>query len=445
MKKSRSVNSNDKFHFMGDIVFEHFKEGWLVVSVQSANWLVLQSDFQKNILEQLIAGNTVGEIVALAKTENDIKQIKMLFAAIFARQFANTEENHNIKYLEGYKMLNCYLTNACNLRCEHCFMRSGIKLKDELSFDDWKHVLKEFRNEDGESVTFTGGEPLMNIYFEELVKFAYSIGLSVTVLTNGTLWTKEKIDSLSSYISEIQISIDGVDEHTNAIIRGGNHFEKVKNIVIYFANKGVRTSVATTFTFKNIEDDLSEKYKQFVLDIKEQCNYPVFFKLSKKILKGREVDYSESDNSKYYKYIFDIEQNLDKFAQYNNFMEGHIPNLVERNCGFGGISIAANGEVYFCNRISEVESYGNVRTQSIKQFIEKGRKLHLETSVDTLIPCKDCYLRYICNGGCRIDDCNFKGKLQNHKGELRQIKCNKEYIMRLEQKMIDSFLFYYKF
>ena len=143
--------------------------------------------------------------------------------------------------------------------------------------------------------------------------------------------------------------------------------------------------------------------------------------------------------------IMEIEHALDPDAKYNNFMEGHTPNLIERNCGFGGISIGADGEVYYCNRISEVDSYGNINGRPIKPFMEKGHQLHLQTSVDNLIPCRTCHLRFICCGGCRIDECNFHGKLQNHSGALLQVKCNDDQIRRMERKMIESYLFYYKF
>jgi len=445
MKKSGSVSSLDRFYFAGDIIFRQCKEGWLVVSIQSANWLVISTNFQKELLERFIAGDTVGDVYSLITSEDEMTQFKTLLAAIFARQFASTEKAPDLQYLEGYKMLNCYLTNSCNLRCEHCFMNSGERLKDELTANEWKRILKEFRAEGGETVTFSGGEPLMNSSFEDLVKYASTSGLLGTVLSNGILWTQEKIKSLSPYISEVQISIDGVDEQTNAKVRGKGHFDKIVDTVILFANEGVRTSVATTFTLKNLENNMDERYKQFVTDIKSQCKYPVFFKLSKKVLKGRDTIYTDSENLEYYHRILKIEQSLDPFAQYNNYMEGHTPNLVERNCGFGGISVGADGEVYYCNRISEVESYGNIKGKPIKQFMDKGHELHLQTSVDALTPCRDCHLRYICCGGCRIDECNFHGKLKGHNGELLQTKCNEESIQRLEQKMIDSFLFYYKF
>lgn len=445
MKQSGNINSCDRFYFAGEIKFSSYEEGWLVISVHSGNWIVIRTELQKKILEEFVKGYTVGEIIPLITNADEMNQLKDLLGAIFARQFASTTESPNIQYLEGYKMLNCYLTNACNLRCKHCFMHSGQKLQSELTTDEWKRVLKEFHDEGGECVTFSGGEPLMRIDFDEIIKYSAQLGLSVTILSNGILWTEDKIKSLAPYIKEVQISVDGVDEQSNAMVRGGGYFNKILESVISFANQGVRTSVATTFTFQNLQENTKELYLQMVNQIKEQCSNPVFFKLSKKILRGRQTDYTEMENKEYFNRIVEIENSLDPYAKYNNFMEGHTENLIEKNCGFGGISVGADGKVYFCNRISEVDSYGNVKEIPLKVFMNMGRELHQKTSVDMLIPCKDCHLRYICSGGCRIDDCNFHGRLIGHQGELEQINCTMENRQRIERKMIDSFNFYYKF
>lgn len=445
MKQSGSVNSTDRFFFADEIVFRPCKEGFLVVSVPTANWLVLRSDFQKRILQQLIDGHTIGDAYNSLANPDEQRLFSQLLAAITAREFARTDHAPIPRYLEGYRMLNIYLTNACNLRCDHCFMRSGKPLKNELPADEWCRILSEFKANGGQSVTFSGGEPLMNPSFDDILIHASSLKLDTTVLSNGILWTPERISKLSSHISQIQISIDGFDETSNAKVRGAGHFDRIVRNVIAFANNGVRTSVATTFTFQNLQDDAAARYADFVNDIKSQCHHPVFFKLSKKVLQGRNTHYTEDQNREFFHRIMDIEQSIDPNARFNNFMEGHTPNLVERNCGFGGISIGADGEVYFCNRISEVESYGNIRDNSLKPFMEQGHQLHLQTSADHLSPCSTCHLRYICCGGCRIDDCDFKGKLKNHAGPLHQLKCNDESIAALEQKMIDGFFFYYKF
>lgn len=78
MKKNGCVSSLDRFYFAGDIVFRPCKEGWLVVSVNSANWLVLSSNFQKEMLERLIAGNTIGDVYSLITDDDKIEQLKTL-------------------------------------------------------------------------------------------------------------------------------------------------------------------------------------------------------------------------------------------------------------------------------------------------------------------------------------------------------------------------------
>lgn len=445
MKQSGSVNSNDRFFFADEIVFRPCKEGFLVVSVPTANWLVLRSDIQKRILQQLIDGHTIGDVYTSLNTPDEQHHFSQLLAAITARDFARTDHAPTPQYLEGYRMLNIYLTNACNLRCDHCFMRSGTPLENELPAEEWCRILSEFKENGGQSVTFSGGEPLMNRDFDDILIHASSLQLETTVLSNGILWTQDRISKLAPHISQIQISIDGFDEPSNAKVRGAGHFDRIVRNIIAFANSGVRTSVATTFTFQNLQDDTAARYAEFVSNIKSQCQHPVFFKLSKKILQGRNTHYSEEQNREFFHRIIEIEQAIDPNARFNNFMEGHSPNLVERNCGFGGISISADGEVYFCNRISEVESYGNIRSKSLKPFMVQGHQIHLQTSVDHLSPCVSCHLRYICCGGCRIDECNFQGKLHHHVGPLHQTKCNDEFITTTEQKMVDGFLFYYKF
>ncbi|MDB8995957.1 radical SAM protein [Parabacteroides distasonis] len=444
MRQSGSVNSDDRFFFPGEVIYHKCDEGWLAICIEAANWIVLTSDLQRQILEDLTKGSTIGHILEYLSSD-EIIQLQKLLAAITAREFARTDKAPKLHLLEGNKLLNCYLTNACNLRCEHCFMSSGVRLKNELSTDEWNRVLSEFRNCGGESVTFSGGEPMMRPDLQQIVMNAHNINLNTTILTNGILWTDRQIHQLSPYITEVQVSIDGFDEMSNAKIRGEGNFNKLINTVVAFANEGVQTSVATTFTFANLCDNADKRYKQMVEDIKSRCDNPVFFKLSKKVLQGRNTHYSEEENKAFYNRILEIECAVDPNAQLENFMEGHTPNLVTRNCGFGGISIGADGEVYYCNRISEVESYGNIRNLPIKHFMSLGHELHQRTSVDHLVPCKNCYLRNICFGGCRIDDCSCKGKVKDLKGNIIQNKCNKEFKQRLIRRMIESYFYYYTF
>lgn len=439
------LDFDDILYFPEEILTEKIENDILVISVITANWLVLKNEIQFVLLNKLRNRLTIGQIVEEFESEEEMNSFKSLLAAIFARKFAGVGLLPTKEYLEGYKMLNIYITNACNLRCKHCFMKSGSKLKFELSIENWLSVLSDFKDAGGENVTFSGGEPLMFKEFASILKHAHNIGLKVTVLSNGLLWSENTIEELVPYIDEIQFSIDGVNEETNASVRGKGNFNKVVDTVVKFSCLGVKTSVATTFTYENLKDNTDLKYKELVNAIKSCTPNEIFFKLSKKLLPGRDVNISVEESAKYSNRIKEIERFVDETADYENFMVGHSPNLIAANCGLGGMSISADGYVYFCNRIYEVENYGHVLEHPILYYMEKGREIHMQTSVDNAEPCSQCPLRYICGGGCRIDDFDFAGKLKPAMKSYRQINCTEDKKRRLMKRMIDSFNYFYDF
>ncbi|WP_307768596.1 radical SAM/SPASM domain-containing protein [uncultured Bacteroides sp.] len=440
------LDYDDILHFPEEIVVEKINDFYLVIAVQTANWIVLYNSRQIDFLNMLRSGKCVGDVIETVDSEEAMGDLKIVLAAIFARKFAGVNGEVTKEYLEGYKMLNIYITNACNLKCKHCFMLSGKKLENELTLEDWMKVLTSFKENGGEFVTFSGGEPLMFKNFPQIISHAHDLGLKSTVLSNGLLWSGKLIHDLALFIDEIQFSLDGVDEETNSMVRGSGHFEKVVDTIVKFANAGVKTSVATTFTYDNLNENTQTRYKNLVDLIKEKTSgKDVFFKLSKKLLPGRDVHFTAEENEKYSAIIKDIEKHVDENADYENFLAGHTANLVAINCGLGGISVSSDGNVYFCNRINEMESFGNVTEKPMSFFMEKGKEIHLATSVENVIPCKDCELRYICDGGCRIDDFDFAGKIQSSALPYHQISCNDEKKNKLKKRMIDSFNYFYKF
>lgn len=440
------LDYDDILHFPEEIVVEKINDFYLVISVQTANWIVLYNSRQIDFLNMLRSGKCVGDAIETVDSEEAMGDLKIVLAAIFARKFAGVNGEVTKEYLEGYKMLNIYITNACNLKCKHCFMLSGKKLENELTLGDWMKVLTSFKENGGEFVTFSGGEPLMFKNFPQIISHAHDLGLKSTVLSNGLLWSDKLIHDLALFIDEIQFSLDGVDEETNSMVRGSGHFEKVVDTIVKFANAGVKTSVATTFTYDNLNENTQTRYKNLVDLIKEKTSgKDVFFKLSKKLLPGRDIHFTAEENEKYSAIIKDIEKHVDENADYENFLAGHTANLVAINCGLGGISVSSDGNVYFCNRINEMESFGNVTEKPMSFFMEKGKEIHLATSVENVIPCKDCELRYICDGGCRIDDFDFAGKIQSSALPYHQISCNDEKKNKLKKRMIDSFNYFYKF
>lgn len=432
----------DVLHFPKDMAYLHYEDRIVAVAVETANWIVLPSVSSKGYLEELCAGKTVGEVMGQIENAGEKRLFLKLLTAIMARQFAGLDGVPVAEHVQGHKMLNIYLTNACNLSCPHCFMKAGRRLANELTAEEWLRVLREFKECGGKAVTLTGGEPTMHPGFATLVEQAHEMGLQLTVLTNGILWTDDQIDRLSPSLAEVQISIDGVDDASNAKVRQAGTFETLVRNVIRFSKNGVRVSVATTFTKENI--DSAGRYAELVNRINAATDKQVVFKLTKKMLPGRETHYTEEENKAYEAKIRQVEALTDANAKYEAFMEGHTPNLVAKNCGFGGLSIAADGRVYFCNRVLEIEQQGSVREKPLRYFLELGERAHEETGVEHVEPCRHCAVRNICGGGCRIDEYDFKGRTWKSSQTLKQEKCKglNEHLLKM---MVESYEYKYSF
>lgn len=160
-QRQASYNIDDILLFPQGIEIVPYDNVFVAISVETANWIVLYNPVQKKIFESLLNGHTIGK--AYEKVgEQGLQDLKTVLAGIYARKLAGTGSAPIKEYYDATKHLNIYLTNSCNLRCVHCFMKSGLKYVNELQKDDWKSVLQQFSDIGGTNVTFTGGEPLMN-------------------------------------------------------------------------------------------------------------------------------------------------------------------------------------------------------------------------------------------------------------------------------------------
>lgn len=103
------------------------------------------------------------------------------------------------KTLPSLNMMELFLTEACNLRCDYCFvaMKKAYKrMSWEVAKRAIDFLMKESREEKEVEILFFGGEPLlafplMKKVAEYAVQQADSLGkkLSFTCTTNATLLT----------------------------------------------------------------------------------------------------------------------------------------------------------------------------------------------------------------------------------------------------------------
>jgi Fe-coproporphyrin III synthase len=114
-------------------------------------------------------------------------------------------------------VLQIHPSLRCNLSCAHCYSRSGPTVRTALDTATVLRVIGEAAALGYEVVSFSGGEPLMYDGLGEACAFAHSLGLAVTVTTNGFFLDAKHLDPIAASVTGLAISLDGDAAAHNAM------------------------------------------------------------------------------------------------------------------------------------------------------------------------------------------------------------------------------------
>lgn len=441
VEKEIDVDIDKQYVFNQVIHIEQMDDRYVIIDVNNANWLVLQNVRQLEIFKQLqqqIIGQVLEQNMSSICTEAEenafMEDFLKVLTEIEAKEFEKS--CYTSPYHDG---LTLYLTNRCNLRCVHCFMYSGNALENELSTKEVLSLLSQFKELGGSGVTFSGGEVTEREDLVEILTHSKKLGLKNIVLTNGVNWSADLINDVTPLIDEIQVSIDGYDERSNARVRGSGAFDKAIRTVNEFLKRKSKVRIAIT-PMLDINEDEKNEYIKFAQNLLEKFrDENLVIKFNKTTLNGRSVRPNAKENAFYSACVDEIIEVCYPGSAIQDFVENHRDNTIFNNCGYGGITIAANGEIYFCNRIYDVPCFGNIRKMGFSELVELSRKVREASNIDNLEPCKSCELRYICGGGCRIE--YFKDFVENtdFSNDINKCRlCTPEYKTKLYSFMIES-------
>jgi len=147
-------------------------------------------------------------------------------------------------------------TNACNLKCKHCYQRADKPTPDELTTEERLAIVDQLDENNVSALAFSGGEPLMRGDFYEVARYAYEKGMYISVATNGTLLTKKTIARMKrSGVKYVEISLDGATKETHESFRGVKGcFEKTLRGIRNAVEAELYTCIATTATKHNLKE-----------------------------------------------------------------------------------------------------------------------------------------------------------------------------------------------
>ncbi len=129
-------------------------------------------------------------------------------------------------------------TNRCNLACPSCWQREfEFDTKDALSTDRMLSLVREAAELGVMEVRIPGaGEPLLREDILDIMAEIKRCGMHGQLITNGTLWTEDKVRRTVGMIWDIvTFSIDGPNAQVNDTLRGkSGTFDKITRALRVF-------------------------------------------------------------------------------------------------------------------------------------------------------------------------------------------------------------------
>ncbi len=310
------------------------------------------------------------------------------------------------------------VTNACNLKCEQCHASSGKPLTGELSTEEGKNLLDSMaRIEEFRMLAFGGGEPLVRPDILELVAYARSLGLEISIATNGMLLTPEMARELKKMgVANIAVGLNANDERIHEqITRVPGSFARSKQGIYATLEVGMNLQINTTVMKENrsaipeLLDFASEVDAQIVLlyqlvpegrgeeemelSIRE---YRALTEIVAERQKRNRAIIEPTCSPQYWAYL--IGRNGNKPSR----LEMKLAGTLFKGCvaGSGLCYVKPDGEVWPCPFVPV--SAGNVRQQPLDQIWYQSGLFNCLRDRGKLSgeKCGSCLYKYIC-GGCR--------------------------------------------
>jgi len=293
------------------------------------------------------------------------------------------------------------LTARCNLECCHCYAARFLGGK-ELSKGEALRVVESAAKAGVKHIGFSGGEVFLRQDALDVIGRAFGLGMSTSVVTNGTVLSEEIAQRLADYGTRTFLSIDGARAETHERIRGKGTWDAAVLAAEKLRKYKVKVSTimaASKLNYEEASDYLSLARK---LGAKAGCLIPMMpagRATAELILNAEEM--------------VTLLQEIDKAANELEFPASlwctPFAKLVVKSryvfadycrSSVEEMDVDPEGNVLLCDVLDIV--VGNVRE---KEVLQAWREQEKNTLVNSLInpklppPCLDCPLSQQCRGG----------------------------------------------
>jgi radical SAM protein with 4Fe4S-binding SPASM domain len=157
-----------------------------------------------------------------------------------------------------FRNVYLYVTEACQLRCDHCYMGERLDRALKMPLPEITSTLETWRRMGGSKLTILGGEPTLHPSYTEAIRLAGKLGYEhVITTTNAQAPALRKFRQLApGDFAYVQVSLDGGTPATHDAIRGAGTFDQALATTAELTTRGFDTRIICTVNQANRSDAL---------------------------------------------------------------------------------------------------------------------------------------------------------------------------------------------
>ena len=163
--------------------------------------------------------------------------------------------------------VNFHLWKPCNMMCEFCFatfqdIAPEVLPKGHVGRDGSMAVVESLAQAGFRKLNFAGGEPTLCPWLPDLIERAKHLGLTTSVVTNGSLISGEWLDGVAGQLDWVALSIDSVEPEIllrtgRTTRKGPMTAEDYLRVARALGERNIRVKVNTVVSRSNLHEDLS--------------------------------------------------------------------------------------------------------------------------------------------------------------------------------------------
>lgn len=360
-------------------------------------------DYGRSIIEKLLAG----ERITLLDIEKEyIEELEKL--ELLSEKMNIMHDNLIEKPRPKLRYAWLEITEACNLRCIHCYGQFGYPIVDKnkiLKTNEWKNIIDLLIKYGCREIQLIGGEPMAHPDFYEILDYAYKSGMNrIDVFTNATLINEKSIEILKKTKASVRVSVYGHNaEIHESITKHKGSFEANKRGLLLLKRNNIPTSIAVVIMKEN--EEYVNEIKEYILSLGHKYN-------GYDIIRPSCITDKKDHSVTNIKLLINRYNTKPEFwTNKNSFIENHFYN----SCWNGKIAITSKGDILPCI-FARDEVVGNIKHDSNTKLEEKIIEIWGMTK-DNVETCRDCEYRYCCH------DCRPLAKAINGNKDSKYPRC----------------------